>query len=760
MRKLKLHKNIAFKRFLVSYILILIIPIVISSFVYVQAMAVIEDNAVNSGNFMIRQSGDIIDSYLSDIDLSVFMLSTNSTLQSVLNMPQPTFGSNKVYQLIKVINDMKSNNVSGSLDSTTYIFLEKTNVVIDNNFANYNIRDFFENSMRYDGILYEEWSRQIFDDNNNKKIIPSHRIIKKVGHNNVEYEAVTYIQSIPQGAVVVLIDTQKIRELLKNALVANNGYAFIIDSDKNIIVQNDDVDMSKIVNFKNLSLDNQPQHMEINGEDAIVFALESKYTAWHYVCVIPTNSLMGDVRHIEHTALISLFVILILGCLISIFFSRIEVKPIKEILSSLSKAISVEIRGKDEYSLIKDNISNLISKNKDMNESLNELRNVLLGQLLNGTFNEMNEARNILNNVGLSLEGKQYAVVVATINRNIAVKSLDVNALLEENVIKKIADNILLKKMKGNGSSYIIEPQQVAIILCFSTNNVDVCRRLINNYIEAINDELIQTCHIGYEFAIGNIYDSLPEVSISFFEAKVALNHFDFAETSENKIWYSDIPVSFQYYYPMDLERILANQVKGGREDELKRTLHYINKENFHDRCLSYTMQMQLFNELKATLFKICTEIKLDEMLIEVENIKMWEISSTDCLSEINDVFCRLCEIISASKKSHNQKMLDEILEYLHANYKNANISLYNISSDFKISSSYLSQFFKEQTGQNFSNYLESIRLKEACKLLGDRRITIEKITELVGYNNAYSFRRAFKRRMGRLPNEYRDSIL
>lgn len=41
------------------------------SYVYYQALSVIEDNAVNFEDFMIQQSRDIIDNYLSSIDLSV-----------------------------------------------------------------------------------------------------------------------------------------------------------------------------------------------------------------------------------------------------------------------------------------------------------------------------------------------------------------------------------------------------------------------------------------------------------------------------------------------------------------------------------------------------------------------------------------------------------------------------------------------------------------------------------------------------------------
>ena len=51
-------------------------------------------------------------------------------------------------------------------------------------------------------------------------------------------------------------------------------------------------------------------------------------------------------------------------------------------------------------------------------------------------------------------------------------------------------------------------------------------------------------------------------------------------------------------------------------------------------------------------------------------------------------------------------------------NYINPDLCVSGISSIFGLSESYFSQFFKEQTGENFSAYLENKRIKHACELL------------------------------------------
>lgn len=50
--------------------------------------------------------------------------------------------------------------------------------------------------------------------------------------------------------------------------------------------------------------------------------------------------------------------------------------------------------------------------------------------------------------------------------------------------------------------------------------------------------------------------------------------------------------------------------------------------------------------------------------------------------------------------------------------------------------------------------------LKQACELLGAKKLTIEEIAAEVGYNSVYSFRRAFKRVYGISPREHSQMYL
>ncbi|MNW01185.1 HTH-type transcriptional regulator YesS [compost metagenome] len=72
------------------------------------------------------------------------------------------------------------------------------------------------------------------------------------------------------------------------------------------------------------------------------------------------------------------------------------------------------------------------------------------------------------------------------------------------------------------------------------------------------------------------------------------------------------------------------------------------------------------------------------------------------------------------------------------------------------ITRSYLSTYFKEKTGINFVDYVNSVRIDKAKKLLLNPAIRIQDAAQFVGYQNINSFNRMFKKSTGFTPSEFR----
>ena len=103
---------------------------------------------------------------------------------------------------------------------------------------------------------------------------------------------------------------------------------------------------------------------------------------------------------------------------------------------------------------------------------------------------------------------------------------------------------------------------------------------------------------------------------------------------------------------------------------------------------------------------------------------------------------------------SFQDRIIQRVNEYLENNYRNA--TLEGAAELVRMNPSYLSQFYKSQTGLYFSNVLTRIRMEHARELLNDVRNHVSDVSEMVGYSNAKNFSRAFKNYFGRRPNEER----
>jgi two-component system response regulator YesN len=97
--------------------------------------------------------------------------------------------------------------------------------------------------------------------------------------------------------------------------------------------------------------------------------------------------------------------------------------------------------------------------------------------------------------------------------------------------------------------------------------------------------------------------------------------------------------------------------------------------------------------------------------------------------------------------------------EYIKANYSKA-ITLEDVAREINVSPQYLSKLFKEETGENFIDYLTGIRIRIAKSLLEGDDVSIREICYSIGYSDPNYFSRIFKKIVGSTPTEYKDEFL
>ncbi len=115
-------------------------------------------------------------------------------------------------------------------------------------------------------------------------------------------------------------------------------------------------------------------------------------------------------------------------------------------------------------------------------------------------------------------------------------------------------------------------------------------------------------------------------------------------------------------------------------------------------------------------------------------------------------------EYMEKEKEQKSERRIEMAKDYIALHYQEP-FTLTDIADYVELNSSYFSNLFKTETGMNFSEYLLNVRMDKAKELLKDPKIRIYEIGQLVGYEDAVSFGRAFKKKWGISPKEYRNLV-
>lgn len=108
-----------------------------------------------------------------------------------------------------------------------------------------------------------------------------------------------------------------------------------------------------------------------------------------------------------------------------------------------------------------------------------------------------------------------------------------------------------------------------------------------------------------------------------------------------------------------------------------------------------------------------------------------------------------------AFEENSDHDKVGKVVELLRRNYKK-DVTLDYAAGLVALTPKYLSRKFREVTGRGFSEHKSSVRIDRARELLRDSASPVNKIAEAVGYENAESFVKVFKKSAGMTPTEYR----
>ena len=277
--------------------------------------------------------------------------------------------------------------------------------------------------------------------------------------------------------------------------------------------------------------------------------------------------------------------------------------------------------------------------------------------------------------------------------------------------------------------------------------------------IDRMHDMLVhleESVPLRFRTGIGRIR-RLKDLRISYQDAVAAL------QNSKSRVAHMDDLTRHGVYeddYPIELERDAFSALSRGDVDGVRQ-----REETFFD-----WMERQDpsdLNSMRLKVLELVLRAEFDAFTAGSVNYAynyrknyLTEVNELKDAAQIRRWFLERMTTIASGIRDQSGEQSETTAEkaqkYIQENY-HRDISLDEVSREVNVSPYYFSKLFKEETGENFIDYLTALRIARAKEYMMDKSLTIREAGCMAGYADPNYFSRIFKKHTGMTPREYRE---
>ena len=513
-----------------------------------------------------------------------------------------------------------------------------------------------------------------------------------------------------------------------------------------------ELEASNMENSRLIISDNTQQVIYTYGEERIsrLGGMEASYTSelngLTYTVQIPDDYVYAKLMPFSDMFRMFMLVFLVIGIFMSFLCAYYSSSSLRNLVKSIGRYSNSErVSSKNNvFTYLQNSVEMMQADYNSMNDRVRKLSPLahyaLIDRMLNGHAGSFGGIQNMQEQGMLDSFPSCFRVAfLGTVTDNEPVPA---------GVWSQITGALspyVLHPVNSNSAALILNTQS------WAQDTREAYHANTEKRLERVLNEIYEKTGLWFSVGIGREYFQIPDVSISYHEAMRAFRNA--ALMTNQVIWYSEVMrEGTPYEFPYELLDRLGNLLLSGdgstAVEQLDRQLDRMDVAGL-DR---YKLE-QCYYELRGMLLRV--ENEMGELFCVAEVPAVNAIDSLCALREhMASQFLQIASHVQADKRTSANRVAEQMNEFVHGNYHNSQLSLQMLSDHFNMSPKYVSLFFKEKNGVNFSDYLERVRLDKAAALLVQNCST-QIILEKTGYASANSFYRAFKRKYGLTPGAW-----
>lgn len=753
----RFRSSVAFK-WMISYAVILFIPILVSAVIYVQTGSIVEHEIKRANHALLNQVKFIIDNDLLQTEKLANQLSIHDDIRKFLQAELES-DAEQSFHTYKTKQELFRYRLYNDFIKNIYVYSNRQNAVLTpDTYAAGKL--FYRMYHESESLSYDSWNQFV-----NERHIKDYRIIPTIDGGVKDTAAL--VQSLPiekidqpSGTLVMVLNNNRIQKILENIDWIRNGQVLILDANDRKIFYTENADIPLSVHFNEMEQKkDEPFFETVNGNKVMISHVSSDVVDWKYISMIPAEVFWERVEYIRNLNLLGLLACCLIGGGVIILFARRNYNPIKNLIRFLNGQVAVpEEKKQDEYELIRQYFIQTIREKNDINSQQLQQKMVLQKYFLARLMKGHVEAEHSLNEASktyrLKWHSDDFAVMLFHIESDKVTTS-------ELQLLQFICSNIVADLAKRQHALYFTDVDgTLAAVLNVHPAGLAGWKDDLEDGLEKAREFIEQKYHFHFATAISELQRGLEGVHQAFLQSLEALEYLLLLD-EEKVVWYNDIKyANNDYYYTVNQEQILINLLKSGDFENARAVVTDVIRSSFGQEHSSMEMLKGAMIDLASTMMKLLQEYEKDgSVWEELRPVRRLLKCSTkyEMERELLHIFNDVCSFLEGKRTAvSNLGISEHVADFVRNNYSDPDLSVSSIGQHFSMTPQYMSRLFKEQNGKGLYEYICQIRIDQAKKLLlaGEN---IEDTAEKTGFASSSAFIRVFKKYEGITPGKYKS---
>jgi AraC-like DNA-binding protein len=778
MKKAIQFNNKVFFSWIISYTLILLIPIIISVTVYIEAYHIVENQIKDYNQSILEKTKSKMDNKLQELNNFSVKISLDPNISYLLDLrtEQESYSTfNRVSKLFSFNKNVNIYSPSNFIVKDCYIFLSNSNLVWTGSNL-YNKKLFMDADISNGRITLKQW------DEFSRPVDSIYVTDYYIRNGN---KVVAIIHPLPlepvkkKGNIVYLLE-EDIFANISGISSLNQGGLYVVDQDGKVLFTSVRGSSLNQISFgDNFDDDSGILEWNIEGEDVVVVYTQSDIYPWRYVSVIPKSIFRQQSANLLKIIIFGIGLCLLLGFFAITILLNKNYNPVREIINVIKGAFLDKFgEYNNEFQLIKDSIVDIYQENESISQKIDQQNNAIrfnyIGRLLRGSISFSDISEDMLNSMGIEFLSDHFIVIICYIEGSDTW--LDKHPDLDKNGYSYFFDEWILKKLRAYlGENYLIYQSEVGSLpVCLINIADEECKGYKQKLLRGLSDisqDIQNRIELDCSFAISNLNKTIESIPAAYNQAMCAME-YKFLGSRKNIMFIDDLGETssntYNYTYTMEEEQKLINHIRMGEYDRALEIVNNVLDINQLDPDSNQTMVS--INILRCIIYDLISTfiraLNQDKMLEEIrlfDENRIMEMTSggksaAEMRKELITILKYICnEVVKYREKNDESYLLKKVDSIIENYFKNDDLNVSFISEKVGLNSKYLSTIYKGARGESIINTIHKRRIQEVKKLLVQKDISVGEAAKQVGFSNTNTFIRVFKKHEGITPGQFRE---